>query len=239
MILLNYFQIERKTVVSNNYTFIKTRDTLHLLHKDTRYTAPHTHTYSLTPHYTIPLHVELNSPGPGYFPAASSVKIILSLDKGLRMVEEGECSDADMHLVQSVTDRAKAVIAVASSSDDKTVPALSSVDRSRISSSSERGSDVSVGNPEGDSNASGSMKTLLSNQSALSTGAISSSEEEIEEKQEEDKEGSWDIDEMYVGSTDSYVLYTVCDIRSTIESKPRKGLFDAFLSNEIEQQGEE
>ena len=168
------------------------------------------------------------------------MKIILSLDKRLRMIEEGECSDADMHLVQSVTDRVKAVIAVASSSDDKTVPALSSVDTSRISGSSERGSDVSVGNPEGDSNASGSMKTLLSNQSALSTGAISSSEEEeTEEKQEEDKEGSWDIDEMYVGSTDAYVLYTVCDIRSTIESKPRKGLFDAFLSNEIEQQGEE
>ena len=193
----------------------------------------HTTPYNTTLHRTTPLintlsfththkhkhRIEFDSPGPGYFPPASSVKIILSLDKGLRMIEEGECSDADMDLVRSVTVRARGVSAATDFIDNKATVSTSSVDKSRISSDGEMGSDL-----EEDS---GSMKTVLSSQLAIST------------EEEEEGDDSWDMDDMYMGTTDEYVLYTVCDIRSTMESKPRKGLFDAFLSNDIEQQGEE
>ena len=42
-------------------------------------------------------------------------------------------------------------------------------------------------------------------------------------------QGDWDMDNMERASTDTYVLFTVCDVKSSIEAKPPKGIFDSFM----------
>ena len=42
-------------------------------------------------------------------------------------------------------------------------------------------------------------------------------------------QGDWDMDYMVRASTDTYVLFTVCDVKSSIEVKSPKGIFDSFM----------
>ena len=47
-------------------------------------------------------------------------------------------------------------------------------------------------------------------------------------------QGDWDMDNMERASTDTYVLFTVCDVKSLIEVKTPKGIFDSFVSDSQE-----
>jgi hypothetical protein len=54
------------------------------------------------------------------------------------------------------------------------------------------------------------------------------------------EEGDWNMDSMGRASTDSYVLFTVCDSQSSMEVQPRRGIFDSFMpQNQAEGQGDE
>ena len=44
-------------------------------------------------------------------------------------------------------------------------------------------------------------------------------------------QGDWDMDmdDVVRASTDTYVLFTVCDAESLVEAKPKKGIFDSLM----------
>ena len=44
-----------------------------------------------------------------------------------------------------------------------------------------------------------------------------------------DRDMDWDMDGMVKASTDTYVLFTVCDVKSAVEVKQPKGIFDSFM----------
>lgn len=148
------------------------------------------------------------------------------------MVEEAECSEGDSGLIRSVTTRDIATATAVTLTQTSLYSAgTASTDKSTRSSS------VGVGVYETDSADSSEHRSSADSsgtESAVNTGSRSTEEEE-----EEEEEGSWDMDNMCMGDTDTYVLYTVCDSRSSMEVKPRRGLFDDFLPSEIEQQDEE
>ena len=127
---------------------------------------------------------------------------MLSLDKGLKMIEESECSEEDSELIQGLTNK----------------------------SEQSAGVGVVVGGVVADVSRSPS--------SSSSMGATD--EESVTSKgmgyMEGMGEGEWDMDSMGRASTDSYVLFTVCDSQSTMEVQPRRGIFDSFMP---QNQGEE
>jgi hypothetical protein len=53
-------------------------------------------------------------------------------------------------------------------------------------------------------------------------------------------QGDWDMDMdvMVRASTDTYVLFTVCDVASPIEVKGPKGIFDSFMPNDQDDDGD-
>lgn len=130
------------------------------------------------------------------------MKLVLSLDKGLKMIEESECSEEDSELIQGLTNK----------------------------SEQSAGVGVVVGGVVADVSRSPS--------SSSSMGATD--EESVTSKgmgyMEGMGEGEWDMDSMGRASTDSYVLFTVCDSQSTMEVQPRRGIFDSFMP---QNQGEE
>lgn len=53
-------------------------------------------------------------------------------------------------------------------------------------------------------------------------------------------QGDWDMDMdvMVRASTDTYVLFTVCDVASPIEVKGPKGIFDSFMPSDQDDDGD-
>lgn len=129
------------------------------------------------------------------------MKLVLSLDKGLKMIEESECSEEDSELIQGLTNK------------------------------SEQSAGVGVG---------GGIVADVSRSPSSSSSMGATDEESVTSKgmgyMEGMGEGEWDMDSMGRASTDSYVLFTVCDSQSTMEVQPRRGIFDSFMP---QNQGEE
>jgi hypothetical protein len=127
------------------------------------------------------------------------VKLVLSLDRGLKMIEERDCSEEDSELIQHLTNKSSGGSSSSSSSSSST----GTTDEESLPS---RGMDYMKSTGEG----------------------------------EEQEEGEWDMDSMGRASTDSYVLFTVCDSQSTMEVQPRRGIFDSFMpQNHVEGTGDE
>ena len=128
---------------------------------------------------------------------------MLSLDKGLKMIEESECSEEDSELIQGLTNK----------------------------SEQSAGVGVVVG---------GVVADVSRSPSSSSSSMGATDEESVTSKgmgyMEGMGEGEWDMDSMGRASTDSYVLFTVCDSQSTMEVQPRRGIFDSFMP---QNQGEE
>lgn len=131
------------------------------------------------------------------------MKLVLSLDKGLKMIEESECSEEDSELIQGLTNK----------------------------SEQSAGVGVVVG---------GVVADVSRSPSSSSSSMGATDEESVTSKgmgyMEGMGEGEWDMDSMGRASTDSYVLFTVCDSQSTMEVQPRRGIFDSFMP---QNQGEE
>ena len=132
------------------------------------------------------------------------MKLVLSLDKGLKMIEESECSEEDSELIQGLTNKSEQSAGVGVGGG-----IVADVSRSPSSSSSSS----SMGATDEESVTSKGMGYM-----------------------EGMGEGEWDMDSMGRASTDSYVLFTVCDSQSTMEVQPRRGIFDSFMP---QNQGEE
>ena len=119
------------------------------------------------------------------------MKLVLSLDRGLKMIEERECSEEDCELIQSL-----------SKGSGSALPA---------------GGGAGVALAEG--------KRTPNSSSGMDEASLTRGQEE----EEEEEEGEWDMDSMSRASTDTYVLFTVCDSQSTMEVQPRRGIFDSFM----------
>lgn len=126
---------------------------------------------------------EFDTPGNEFFPPLSSVKMILSLDRAVRLVEEEEGNEQQCVLLNAVHTH---TAAATDRSDDVTKE------------------DSVVGDTE-------------AGEYALRALAIAAAQ------------GDWDMDNMERARTDTYVLFTVCDVKSLIEAKPPKGIFDSFM----------
>ena len=120
------------------------------------------------------------------------MKLILSLDKSIKLVEEDEGNYEQCALLTTM--RSPTAILSTNRNDDV----------------SKESSEYVTDAVEGETDAG---------EYALRARAIATAQ------------GDWDMDmdDMVRASTDTYVLFTVCDVKSLVEVKPPKGIFDSFL----------
>jgi hypothetical protein len=139
---------------------------------------------------------EFDTPGDEFYPPLSSVKMILSLDSSVKLIEEDEGNEEQCVLLNTLH---------TTTTTSTTTAALSS----------NNVSDTEEGEVE-------------EGEYALRARAIATAQ------------GDWDMDMdvMARASTDTYVLFTVCDVASPIEVKCPKGIFDSFMPSDQDDGGD-
>lgn len=154
----------------------------------------------ILPYCTV--HSEFDTPGNEFYPPLSSVKMILSLDRSVKFIEEDEGNEKQCALLNTLH-------TTTSPTATTTATALFPNDVSDVSDTEEGG--------------------VEEGEYALRARAIATAQ------------GDWDMDMdvMVRASTDTYVLFTVCDVTSPMEVKGPKGIFDSFMPSSHDDDGDE
>ena len=135
---------------------------------------------------------EFDTPGLGFFPSVSSLKIILSLDPGLKFLKEGECDSFECEILNKLNKK---------------------------SNGGDSGS-------ESDSGSDG-----ISNHEPNELLEVEGSD--LFEKDVDDEI----FEKINRESTETYVLFTVSDVKSDLPVEPRRGLFDSIQESEVQDPG--
>ena len=127
---------------------------------------------------------EFDTPGSGFYPPVSSVKIVLSLDSNLKMIREGECDEEEFIIFNNILNKR--------------------VDQNK----NENKSDKII--------------------KKFDEKTVATSGDDNDDNDDDDIFGDSGL------SKDSFVLYTICDSKSTLEVEPRRGIFDGFQESEVQ-----